>query len=191
MSSRYPILRSLAPLAAILMVLALVTSGEERVPAAADQASNAKADREKSAATNPANGAPAYTTETMAGRVVWLEDALSRQLGVTTEPTAAGTSVVLETADGRLLPIIPDVRGRAFAVDERLRNQDMRLLVRRYHKAPLIQVIRVFVPKDDGLYELDYWCDICAIPMYIQKPCECCQGPNRLRLEKVDAAATQ
>lgn len=189
MTERYPILRSLAPLGVILAVLALVTIGEERVPAAADNPLSAA----PAAATTPTSAstadAPTYTTETLSGRVVWLEDALARQLGVTTEPTAAATSVVLETSDGRLLPIIPDVRGRAFAVDERLRDQQMRLLVRRYHKAPMIQVIRVFVPKDDGLYELDYWCDICAIPMYIQKACECCQGPNRLRLEKVEDVA--
>jgi hypothetical protein len=187
MTPRSQMLRSFAPLAVILAALALVTIGEVRVPAAAEPA-----DKSPSAAQDPdlpAADTPAYATETLEGRVVWLEDALARQLGVTTEPTAAGTSVVLETPDGRLMPIIPDVRGRAFAVDERLRNQNMRLLVRRYLKAPMIQVIRVFVPKDDGLYELDYWCDICAIPMYIQKACECCQGPNRLRLEKVEDGA--
>jgi len=189
MTERYPIFRSLAPLGVILAVLALVTIGEQRVPAAADEPPSAGPETATPPTSTPAADAPAYTTETLSGRVVWLEDALARQLGVTTEPTAAGTSVVLETADGRLLPIIPDVRGRAVAADERLRNQQMRLLVRRYNKAPMIQVIRVFVPKDDGLYELDYWCDICAIPMYIQKACECCQGPNRLRLEKVEEGA--
>ncbi len=97
----------------------------------------------------------------------------------------------LETPDGKLIPIVPDVRGRAFMVDPRLRGIDMQLLVRRYEGAPLIQVIRVFALKSDGIYELDYWCDICAIPMFILKDCECCQGPTRLRERLTDAAEAQ
>ena len=128
-----------------------------------------------------------YTTETLRGRVVWLEDALARGFDVTTEPDAAETTVVLETAERRLWPIVPDTRGRAFAVDERLRGVKLQLLVRRYADAPLVQIIRVFRPKADGIvYEVDYWCDICSIPMYILKPCECCQGPTRLRERAVE-----
>ena len=122
------------------------------------------------------------------GKVVWLDEALERLYGVTTEPDAAETAVVLEMADGQLLPIVPDTRGRAFAVDERLRNVELELLVRRYAEVPMIQVIRVFATTPDGLYEIDYWCDICAIPMYILKPCECCQGPTRLRERKSSRA---
>lgn len=122
-----------------------------------------------------------YTTERIRGKVAWLDEALDRRYGVSTEPEAAKTSVVLEMSDGTLLPIVPDTRGRAFAVDERLRDVEFELLVRRYAKVPMIQVIRVLRPTDKGLMEVDYWCDICAIPMYILKPCECCQGQTRLR----------
>lgn len=127
-----------------------------------------------------------YTTELLAGKVVWLADALERRFGVRTEPPAAESAVVLETAQGRLVPLVPDTRGWAFAVDEHLRDVDLQLLVRRYEGAPHVQVIRVLKPKDDGLYEVDYWCDICAIPMYILKPCECCQGQTRLREQKLE-----
>ena len=72
-------------------------------------------------------------------------------------------------------------------MDERLRDRELQLLVRRYKDVPMLQVIRVFEPRKDGLYEIDYWCDICAIPMYILKPCECCQGETRLRETKVGA----
>lgn len=138
--------------------------------------------RGRAAAAPPAKTPAApYTTETLRGKVVWLDEALKRRYGVTTEPDAAETAVVLEMADGTLLPIVPDVRGRSFAVDERLRGVEYELLVRRYSKAPMIQVIRVRRPTADGFVEVDYWCDICAIPMYIRKPCECCQGETRLR----------
>ena len=40
--------------------------------------------------------------------------------------------------------------------------------------------------KKDGKFELDYWCDICAIGMYESGPCDCCQEPNRLRERRVE-----
>ncbi|MEX0675714.1 MAG: hypothetical protein WD063_01480 [Pirellulales bacterium] len=127
-----------------------------------------------------------HTTEKLRGKVAWLEDALERRYGVATEPAAAETSVVLEIPDGTVLPIVPDTRGRAFAVDGRLRGVELELLVRRYEKAPMIQVIRVLRPTEHGMVEIDYWCDVCAIPMYILKPCECCQGKTRLRERPVE-----
>ncbi len=130
-----------------------------------------------------------YTTETVRGRVVWLDDALNRLVGVATDPTLAETAVVLETSAGELLPILPDTRGRSFMVDPRLRNVELQLLARRYSGIPLLQVIRVFRPTAQGLYELDYWCDVCAIPMVMLKDCECCQGPTRLREQLVEEPA--
>jgi hypothetical protein len=127
-----------------------------------------------------------YTTETVRGKVVWLDEALKRLYGVTTEADAAETAVVLETPQGHLLPLIPDTRGRAFAVDSRLRNIELEMLVRRYEGAPLVQVIRLYRVKPEGLYEIDYWCDTCAISMFILKACECCQGPTRLRETPVE-----
>lgn len=146
----------------------------------------AEAPSESASKPSAASGAPAYTTEKLRGKVVWLEEALKRRYGVSTEPDAARTSVVLEMADGTLLPLVPDTRGRAFAVDERLRGIELELLVRRYEKVPMLQVIRVLRPTPKGMVEVDYWCDVCAIPMHILKPCECCQGKTRLRERPVD-----
>jgi hypothetical protein len=122
-----------------------------------------------------------YRTESLRGRVVWLAEAMKRRFGIDLDADAAQWDVALETTDGQLLPIVKDARGRGFRLDPRLRDVDMELLVRRYEGSPMIQIIRVYTLKKDGKYELDYWCDICAIPMYELKDCECCQGPIRLR----------
>jgi hypothetical protein len=164
----------------IVIVVAVALAATVSNRAVADDAPAAAAPR----STPPPSAK--YTTQTLHGKVVWLDEALKRRYGVATEPDAARTSVVLEMADGTLLPIVPDTRGRAFAVDERLRDIELELLVRRYEKVPMIQVIRVRRPTKDGLMEIDYWCDVCAIPMYILKPCECCQGPTRLRERPVE-----
>jgi hypothetical protein len=128
----------------------------------------------------------AFENRLLRGRVVWLDEALSRLHHIAVEPDTAHTAVALESPDGHLWPLVLDTRGRAFMVDGRLREMDVVMLVRAYADSGMAQVIRLYESKPDGLYEIDYWCDVCAIPMYILKPCECCQGPTRLREQKIE-----
>lgn len=130
---------------------------------------------------------PAYETITVRGRVVWMAEALSRRFGIKTVREAEERLVALETNDGQLIPIVEDVRGRAFRKDERLMQmQDVELMGRRYEGSPMLQIIRMYEYRDDGKFQVDYWCDICAIIMYEYGPCDCCQDKNRLRKTKVD-----
>ena len=129
---------------------------------------------------------PAYRTESVRGRVVWLAEAMKERFGVETDRDALHSVAALETADGQLLPIVKDFRGRAFYSDPRLHEFELELLVRRFAGAPAIQVVRVYSLHPDGKYELDYWCDVCSIPMYELKECECCQGPIRIRERLVE-----
>jgi len=124
---------------------------------------------------------PKYRSQSLRGRVVWLADAMAQRYGIETDADATHAQVALDADDGMLYPIVKDFRGRAFHVDERLRDVEMELLIRRYDGSPLVQVLRIYTFKPDGKYELDYWCDVCAIPMYELKECECCQGPIRIR----------
>ncbi len=186
MRRRHTIVACLIGCGVVAAPLMLAAPPPEGNAQSAEHSATAQAD---ATAAKPAGGDAGkrkYATELLAGKVVWLADALERRFGVRTEPAAAESAVVLETPQGHLIPLVPDTRGWAFVVDEHLRDIDLQLLVRRYEGAPHVQVIRVLKPKDDGLYEVDYWCDICAIPMYILKPCECCQGQTRLREQKLE-----
>lgn len=127
-----------------------------------------------------------YTSESIAGKVVWLAAALRERFGIATDDDVAESVVALETPEGRLHPVLKEARGRCFYTDERLREIDVELLVRRYDGSPMVQVVRVYTVKPDGKYELDYWCDVCSIAMYELKPCECCQGTTRLRERLVE-----
>ncbi|MCA9263347.1 MAG: hypothetical protein KDA60_05840 [Planctomycetales bacterium] len=140
------------------------------------------------AETDPAPDVPAsaeqaslYRTEVVRGKVVWLADALSAELAITTVPEARERILAVLTPDGQLWPLLEDGRGRAFRTDARLRNVSMELIVRRHTKHPLLQVVRVYELRGDDKLEVDYWCDVCAIVMYEQGPCSCCQAENRLR----------
>ena len=128
---------------------------------------------------------PKYVTESLRGKVQFTADALKERFGIESDPDSAQTAVSLVTREGKVYPIVKDVRGRGFLIDTRLRNRDMELVVRRYEGSPYIQIIRIYTFKDGQKYALDYWCDICAIIMFELKECECCQGPIRLREELV------
>jgi hypothetical protein len=81
---------------------------------------------------------------------------------------------------------VKDFRSRGFWLDPRLRNIDVEMEVRRFDKLPAVQIVRWYAIREGRKYELDYWCDICAIPMYELKTCDCCQGEIRLRERPVE-----
>jgi hypothetical protein len=127
-----------------------------------------------------------YTTAALRGKVVWMAEALERRFDVRVTQDAKERILALETESGELHPLMEDNRGRAFRKDERLRKREVELFVRRYRGVPMAQVIRTYTVKPDGKYLVDYWCDICAISMVEDGPCDCCQAPNVLREQKVE-----
>jgi hypothetical protein len=133
----------------------------------------------------------AYTTVSLRGRVVFLAAALEKRYGIKSVPEARERVLALESASGEYTQLIEDVRGRAFRKDERLRGIDLELLARRYDGSPAVQVIQVFALENGRKYELDYWCEICAIAMFELKDCDCCQGPIELRRRPVQAQPVQ
>lgn len=171
-----------------LAISAGATSGDRDKPAAAPAAEALAAADAPSVPSKPTAERPseafqpeAFQTVTLRGRIVWLGEALERLYGVQHDDQDAKTAIALETNDGRIVPIVKDARGRGFWLDERLHALELELFVRQYPNQPWVQVIRVYTVRDGEKFELDYWCDICAIPMFELKPCECCQGETRLR----------
>lgn len=125
-----------------------------------------------------------FVLETVTGRVVFLGEAMQRLHGVKWVDEARERTLALETPAGTLQPLVEDVRGRGFRNDRRLRELDLELVVRRYRGSPALQVLGVYSLEKSGKFELDYWCDVCAIAMYELKPCECCQGSTEFRRRK-------
>ena len=129
---------------------------------------------------------PEFSVVTLRGRVVLLAEAMELRLGVPSVPEAKDRILAIQTKAGELVPLVEDSRARAFRRDERLRSMEIELLARRYASSPFVQIIRVCEVTPGGLNEIDYWCEICAIAMFENKDCECCQGPVELRRRKVE-----
>ena len=143
-------------------------------------ADDAKSEATSDAAKNKDEAEP--PRKLYRGKVVLAQEALKKR-GIKVADEMKDQAV-LETLDGRLLPIAADWRGRAFFQDKRLRNRRVDLVGYQRPGIPWLQVLIIYVINDKGEREvMDYWCDICAIPMYEIKDCECCQGPIRLRFE--------
>lgn len=132
-----------------------------------------------------------FQTVSLRGRVVWLADGLKELFDVSTVPEARERTLALETEGGELYPIVENLRGRAFRKDERLRKMDLEVIVRQHRKQPFVQVLRMYEISEGKKFEVDYWCDVCAIPMYETGPCACCQDHNRLRHREVEEASPQ
>jgi hypothetical protein len=122
-----------------------------------------------------------FHTELIRGHVVWLAEALKDNFGISTVPEVEEQPLAILSGDGQLFPIVENLRGQAFRKDERLRDMEIEILARRYERQPFIQVLRVYEIDDGKRYEVDYWCDVCAIVMFETGPCACCQDDNRLR----------
>lgn len=125
-------------------------------------------------------GVAEFKKELFAGKVVLAQEALKRR-GIKVADELK-TQAVLETESGELIPIAADWRGRAFYQDKRIRDRKVELVGYRRPGIPYLQVLIIFVLDDKGRrQEMDYWCEICAIPMYEIKQCECCQADITLR----------
>ena len=144
--------------------------------------SDDKTKQEPAANTKPAVPATPQR-QLFKGKVVFAADALKRR-GVKVYADDLKSQVVLETPTGELLPILPDWRGRAFHQDERLRERDVELVGFRREGLPYLNVLSVYTFDEKRTRQYtDYWCDICSIPMYEIKPCDCCQQEIRLRFQ--------
>ena len=89
----------------------------------------------------PSAAAPPYSVESLEGRLVWMAEALKRRYNIESDADAAESEIVLETADGRLVPLVKDFRSRGFWRDPRLRGIDVELEIRRFDKSPAVQIV--------------------------------------------------
>ncbi|HEV3303562.1 MAG TPA: hypothetical protein VG055_28180 [Planctomycetaceae bacterium] len=155
-----------------------VSVGENKVPTGAT-----KKTATGSAAKPPT--ADASSQGLFRGKVVLVREALARRKIEAREEF--DKQVALETESGELIPIVPDWRGRAFFQDEHLRNRPVELVGKRAKGVTYLQVLIIFTFDEKGTRQYtDYYCDTCGFAIYEIKPCECCQGPVRLRYQPRD-----
>jgi hypothetical protein len=118
------------------------------------------------------------------GKVVPLADLLAKSK-TRVDADAAPYLLVLQTADGKLYPLLKDEGSRMFFKDAKLLNRPMRLTARVIPNANFLQVINVHSLVNGKLHDVYYWCDICVIKRYEAGICDCCGAPMVFREEPV------
>lgn len=120
------------------------------------------------------------------GKVVALEAALTSR-GAVADATTVKDQFVLETVDGKLVPLIWNVASRALLLDERLRNRPIAIEGLERAGVPYLEVVLFRVEFEGQMRVPEYWCDVCAISVRYPQICPCCQGSLELRYKPADA----
>ena len=115
------------------------------------------------------------------GRVVCLTEELDKLYNVLPDCGNRGHVYSLKTADGKIHPFLPTDASAAVWMDERYRQRDLQVTARLFPQANFIEVIKFQSWKNDKLYDLYYYCDVCSITAFKPGPCECCQEPVEFR----------
>jgi hypothetical protein len=116
--------------------------------------------------------------ETFTGKVLPLKSVLEKS-GIKLDKDANWFALLTE--DGKIYPLIKDDGARMFFKDERLLDRPMRLTGKLVPGTHMLQVLQVHSLRKGELYEVYYWCDICAIKRFEKKDCDCCGALMELR----------
>ena len=113
------------------------------------------------------------------GRMVCLPEAM-HELYQTDLPANHAHVPGFRTADGTFYTLLRTKLSEALFVDKRLGEKE---LVLRGHVLPKTQMFEMTGMKsvrNGAIYDLYYYCDVCAIKTLAPGPCMCCQGPVKL-----------
>ena len=116
------------------------------------------------------------------GKIVPLADVLAKS-GAKLDADANPFMLVLQTADGKIYPLVKDEGARRFFKDAKLLNRPMRLTARSVPNSTFLQVINVHSIVKGKLHDVYYWCDICTIKRFEAGICDCCGEPMVFREE--------
>jgi hypothetical protein len=95
------------------------------------------------------------------------------------KPEVHGVALVGE--DRVTYPLVEDRASRMLALDKRLRDRPVRLTAQRVRGTTVLWVMRVQILGDDGVRDVDYWCEICQISLNHPGACYCCGQEAELR----------
>jgi hypothetical protein len=117
------------------------------------------------------------------GQVLPLAEVLKKE-NIELDKDAEPTSLVVQSEDGKLIPLVKDGGSRLFYQDTRLLRRPMEIQGRLVAKGTMLQALRVVSLKNGKPHEIYYWCDVCAIRRDAQNVggiCDCCGGKMELK----------
>lgn len=124
---------------------------------------------------------PANSTKEIVvrGRILCLDDSGQNQIAET-DCGKPKTRFGLKTVEEKIYLFSPDDAMIGMFFDPAVRQKDLQIKG-RLHPNNVIEIIKIHSIHEGKLYDIFYYCDVCAITSYEFGLCYCCQQPTDLR----------
>jgi hypothetical protein len=113
------------------------------------------------------------------GKVVCLPEEMHR-VYQTDLPTNHEHIYGFKTTNGIYYTLLRTKLSEALFADQRLREKELLLTGNVLPKSQIFDVTKMKSIRNGVVYDLYYYCDICAIRTVAPGPCVCCQAPVEL-----------
>src|SRR2546426_3766195 len=121
------------------------------------------------------------------GRIVCLPEAMHELFG-TDLPSKHEHLYGFKTTDGTFYTLLRTKWSEGLFVDKRLQEKELILRGKVLPKTQLFDMTTMRSVRNGVVFDLYYYCDICAIKTLAPGPCMCCQGPVELKETRTDSA---
>jgi hypothetical protein len=85
-----------------------------------------------------------------------------------------------KTNEGKTCKLVRAKLSEALFIDKRLRERELLLKGKLSSDGTAFETTSIHSIKNGVVYEVYYWCEICAIEAVAPEICVCCQGPVEL-----------
>src|ERR1044072_5611337 len=122
---------------------------------------------------------------TLRGRVVCLAEEMHRLHGAdlpTNHPHIFG----FQTTAGAYYTLLRTKFSEGLFVDPELRKRELILKGRLFPGSQVFEMTNIQSVKDGVIYDVYYWCDVCAIKTLKPGECMCCQAPVVLTEKRIE-----
>jgi hypothetical protein len=119
------------------------------------------------------------------GKVVCLPEEMHRIFEIDL-PTNHEHIYGFKTTNGVYYTLLRTKLSEALFADGRFREKELLLTGKVLPKSQIFNVTAMKSIRDGVVYDLYYYCDICAIKTVVPGPCMCCQAPVELVEEPMD-----
>ena len=127
---------------------------------------------------------------TLRGKVICIAEHFGEVLGASVPFDHQHLRGFLVRDTGKIYTLLHTRNSIALFLDERLWKKELLLTGRLFEHSMVFEATHVKSIKEDQIFELFYYCEICAITTLSPELCACCQQPVVLTEELIPKAAT-
>lgn len=136
-------------------------------------------DSDRKAAREESKASAVASQSELRGRIVCLAEAMHELYG-TDLPTGHPHLYGFRTQGGDFYTLLRTKWSEGLFVDERMRSKELILIGRVLPGTRIFDLSALRSVKDNKVYDLYYYCEVCAIRTLMPGPCMCCREPVEL-----------